>query len=192
MNRSITVLSLIVFVLVGIGTASDDIDMLFAKLSAIPNFQCSLQVTRFSTIDTAITDGIVIWKGKKFLIHVGDEHYLHDGSGELLAWTEGADAIPYENLLPFGDWKNFRARIEEKYIVSSLKQSDGTYLIVGVSKGSSPVAKFELTMNSDAIPIKIILRDAINNRTELRFTKRMNEIPDDSTFMLPRGVEIIR
>jgi len=172
--------------------ADISIESILTRLEIQKTFQCSVQVVQHSLYDTAATPGFVAWRDGRFFAHLGDEYYLKMADGKFFTWSEGADAAPVDDAFPIGDWRHTIDFLKREYSLSAKSGAQDIVLSGKCKDDESVVRSFEFTFDGDYQPLRFVIHGALEYPTEIIFDSPIASVPEDSLFIIPRGVEIIR
>ncbi len=156
------------------------------------SFQCSLDVNVFSYSDTLNYIGYFAYKGKRFLLHVGDEFYLRRRADEgVLSWVDGSDAVVDEYLTDFANARGWRT-LDEWFSLNEACVGD-TCVVAGVAKDTAFVTRFEIRFDRrSGLPFSLSVWGGAGERVEARVFWLSFAPPGDSLFVLPKGKAVVR
>ncbi len=167
------------------------LDGLIAHFNAHPEFSCTLRVSEASDWDTVTYNGFVA-KGKTgFFAALGSDYYLQKDTLEILAWTDGSDAVAAQGL-PFFDISRLFAKLRTKYdVVSHCDKKTCTVVGTRLNK-TDKIREFTLNCAADYTLKSLTLEYDGGTTALIAFESFSFKVPDPKLFELPKGVSVVR
>ncbi|MCD6595981.1 hypothetical protein J7L68_09970 [bacterium] len=190
-NKSIFLSILFLSFLLPIFAENNPVNSFFDRLTRRPEFTCSLSIIEITQLDTIENSGFLAVGKNKFYANIGDDYYLRVNTGEMLTWSEGADAYPIDGL-PFFDFIKLKDKLIENFKMTVEKNSEKICIYAKCKNDGSSVNYWEFCVDSNFIPQNLKLQYSRGNILNIDFFSVLYKSPADTIFELPKGVSVIR